>query len=60
MKIIIVINLECVCVRTSAEDNDFQRGMGCVCLMILFNLRGVMVWSVRLYNVIPGQFGFAR
>ena len=25
MKIIIVINLVCMCVKTSAEDNDFQR-----------------------------------
>ena len=31
MKIIIVINLVCMCVKTSAEDNDFQslsRGVG--------------------------------
>ena len=45
-KIIIVINLVCSCVKTSAEDDDFQRlskgeGGGEV-----FNLRGFMFWFV--------------
>ena len=30
----------------------------CVCLVGLFNLRGLMFWSVS-YNIISGQFGFA-
>ena len=44
MKLIIVINLVCTCVRVSAEDDDFQKtfkdfqkeGGGCVYLLILF------------------------
>ena len=49
-KIIMVINPVCACVKTSAEDGDFQRlskggrgggggggGDGCVSLKILFN-----------------------
>ena len=56
----IVLHPGCACVRTSAEDDDFQREGGvCVHLMILSNLRGFMFWSAR-YNIIAGQFGFAR
>ena len=56
----ITINPVCACVRTSAKDNDFQRlSKRCVCLQILFHLRGSRSWSVRS-NIILGQFGFAR
>ena len=67
MKIIIVINPVCTCIRTSAEDDDCQREV-CVCvlggggrvhLMIFSNLRGFMFWSVR-YHILLGQFGVAR
>ena len=47
MKIIIVINLVCACVKTSAEDDDFQRlwkgGGGGMCV---FKFRDFMFWSV--------------
>ena len=47
----------------SAEDDDFKRfskGVGGGGYpMILFNLGGFVFLSVR-YNIILGQFGFAR
>ena len=37
----------------------FQGMLGCVYLMIWFNLRVFFIWFVW-YNIIPGNFGFAR
>ena len=60
MKIILVINPVCACVRTSAKDDDFQKlsreGRECVLLMVLFNLSGFMFQSVRC-NIIRISLG---
>ena len=47
-KIIIVINLVCACVKTSAEDDDFQRlsRVGGGVVGMVFNSRGFMFWSI--------------
>ena len=55
-----------MCVRTSAEEEDFQKktwgggaGEGGGGLMILLNLRSFRFCFVN-YNIISIQFGFAR
>ena len=65
-----ILNM-CACIKTSAEDNDYQRlsnrGAGCGGgglwgrggLMILFNLRSLLFRSLR-YSISPGQFRFDK
>ena len=63
-----VFNLVCACVKTSAEDNDFQRERErergrerervCVCVCVY--LSGEVLCFGLSCNIIPGQLWFAR
>ena len=52
-KIIKVTNLVCACVKTSAEDDDFQRGEG------VFERFYVLVCHITLVRVSFGQLGIS-
>ena len=58
MKIIIIINLMCMCIKTSAEDDDFQslskgeRQRVCGCVFYNFELFRCCVCTVQFLVVL--------